>query len=121
MTKNRITKRDRFNELLAIAEVKANPALVEFINHELELLAKKNASNGERKPTKTQILNESIKDTIYNSMEQGKAYLVSELMKEIPSISEYSSQKIVALVHSLVDEGKVEREVIKGKAYFTAK
>lgn len=120
MTKNRITKKDRFNALLAIPAVAENADLVAFIEHELELLAKKNATpSGERKPTKTQILNEGIKDTIYASMEMGRAYLISEMMKEFSAISDYSSQKIVALVHSLVDEGKVEREVVKGKAYFS--
>ena len=39
---NKKTKRDYFNELLAIADVASKAELVSFINHELELLEKKN-------------------------------------------------------------------------------
>ncbi len=121
MTNTRITKKDRFNQLLNIAEVKADPELVAFIEHEKELLAKKNASasNGTRKPTKTQIANEGIKAEILDLMGAGKSYLISDMMKMFPTLAEYPSQKIVALVRQLVNEGKVTREVIKGKAYFT--
>lgn len=37
----KITKRDNFNKLLTIEEVAKDTQLVEFINHELELLDKK--------------------------------------------------------------------------------
>ena len=120
MTNTRITKKDRFNQLLALESVKSNPDLVAFINHEIELLARKNAtSSGERKPTKTQIANEGIKAEILELMESGKSYLISDMMKMFPTLAEYPSQKIVALVRQLVQSGEVTREVIKGKAYFT--
>ena len=121
MSNTRITKKDRFNQLLNIEAVKNNADLVAFINHEVELLERKNASasNGTRKPTKTQIANEGIKADIVAQMSEGKSYLISDMIKAFPSISEYPSQKIVALVRQLVSEGKVTREVVKGKAYFT--
>lgn len=119
MSNTRITKKDRFNQLLSIAAVAENADLVAFINHEVELLERKNASaSGTRKPTKTQIANEGIKADIVAQMSEGKSYLISDMIKAFPSISEYPSQKIVALVRQLVNEGKVTREVIKGKAYF---
>ena len=37
----KITKRERFQSLLTLSQVQADPGMVEFINHELELLAKK--------------------------------------------------------------------------------
>lgn len=120
MSNTRITKKDRFNQLLNIEAVKSNADLVAFINHEVELLERKNASaSGTRKPTKTQIANEGIKADIVAQMSEGKSYLISDMIKAFPSISEYPSQKIVALVRQLVSEGKVTREVVKGKAYFT--
>ena len=119
MSNTRITKKDRFNQLLSIAAVAENADLVAFINHEVELLERKNASaSGTRKPTKTQIANEGIKADIVAQMSEGKSYLISDMIKAFPSISEYPSQKIVALVRQLVSEGKVTREVVKGKAYF---
>ena len=45
----KITKRERFAQILAIPAVSADPALVEFINHEIELLDRKNS--GEKKLT----------------------------------------------------------------------
>ena len=39
MTTKKLTKRDHFNALLNLEEVKANPVLVESIEHELDLLA----------------------------------------------------------------------------------
>ena len=68
----KLTKRDHFNALLAIADVAQNQTLVDFINHELELLAKKNSS--EKKPTAVQIANEGIKADILEGMEANKLY-----------------------------------------------
>lgn len=121
MSNTRITKKDRYNQLLALSAVAENADLVAFIEHEIELLERKNASasNGTRKPTKTQIANEGIKAEIVEQMSNGVSYLISDMMKAFPSLSEYPSQKIVALVRQLVNEGKVTREVVKGKAYFT--
>lgn len=119
MTNTRITKKDRFNQLLAIAAVAENADLVAFINHEIELLERKNATTGERKPTKTQIANEGIKAEILDLMADGTSYLVSDMIKMFPTLSEYPSQKIVALLRQLKNEGKVIRTEIKGKAYFT--
>lgn len=116
---NRITKKDRYNELLNIAEVAANADLVAFINHEIELLAKKNATTGERKPTKTQIANEGVKAEIFETLAScTEGVTCSELLKLNPALAEYSSQKIVALLRQLKNEGKVVREEVKGKAYF---
>ena len=36
-TSKKLTKRDHFTTLLNLSEVKANPVLVDFIEHELEL------------------------------------------------------------------------------------
>ena len=57
----KLTKRDYFNQLLKLDEVKGNEKLVKFISHELELLAKKNASD-KSKLSATQIANEEIKN-----------------------------------------------------------
>ena len=66
-----MTKRDYFNALLNVEEVKENPAMIDFINHELELLSKKNASD--RKATATQVENESIKAVIVEGMTENRS------------------------------------------------
>jgi predicted transcriptional regulator len=112
----KLTKAQKYAMLKELAEVKANPTLVEFIDHELELLAKKNSS--EKKPTAQQTANEGIKSAIYEGMENGKLYTITDLTKEISACAELTNQRVSALVRQLIAEGKVERVEEKRKAYF---
>ena len=115
MTNKKITKRDRFESLLKIEAVKADQGLVDFINHELELLAKKNSA--EKKQTPVQIANEGIKDAIYEGMEKNRMYSVTELIKEIPACADLTNQKVSNLLRQMMPE-RVERVEEKRKAYF---
>ena len=112
----KITKRDRFNELLAIAEVKSNADLVKFIEHELELLNRKNGA--EKKLTPTQVENEKLKSVIYSAMSPSQKYTISDLQKNIPEIAELTNQKMTHLLTQMKDSGLVVRVEEKRKAYF---
>lgn len=114
-TTKKITKREKFEMLMTIAEVKANPILSEFIERELELLAKKNSA--EKKPTAQQAENEAIKETILENLTSRMT--ISEMQKTIPDLAEYSNQKISALMRQLVLEGLVEKVEDKRKSYFS--
>lgn len=116
MTNKKMTKREMFTELLALAEAQGKTHLIEGVKHELELLDNRKSST---KPTKTQEANEVIKQIILDTMEIGTCYTVSEISKfeEIPEDSR-SSQKISALVKQLKDANLVVRSEIKGRAYF---
>ena len=117
-TTKRITKTDRFNELLTIDAVKNNPALVDFINHEIELLANKNkTAGGTRKPTATQIANEGIKSVILEVIGDS-SLTITEMQKANSELAELSNQKISALLKQMVENGSVVREEIKRKAHF---
>ena len=115
----KLTKRDYFNQLKAVESVKANPELVKFIDHELELLAKKNAS-GEGKMTATQLANEGIKAEILEHMadEPNRMFTISEMQKEFSCCTELSNQRVSALIRQLINDGKVERLEDKRKAFF---
>ena len=113
----KITKATRFNQLLSIDAVKSNPDLVAFIEHELELLAKKNASD--KKPTATQIANNGIKETILDTLADNKVMTITEMQKANADLADLSNQKISALVRQLIAEGAVKKEEIKRKAYFS--
>jgi predicted transcriptional regulator len=119
MAKTKMTKREKFEALANLAEVKANPMLSEFVAHELDLLAKKNAS-GAGKMTATQVANEGIKAEILDGLanEPNRMFTVSEMQKAIPCCAELSNQRISALVRQLVADGKVERIEDKRKAFF---
>lgn len=117
MKEKKMTKKDRYNQLLAIADVKANKDLVDFINHELELLDRKNASD--KKPTAQQVANEGVKEAIIEGMEKDRLYTITEIQKNIPACNDLSNQRVSALVRQLKDEGKVVRTEDKRKAYFS--
>jgi predicted transcriptional regulator len=112
----KLTKAQKYGMLKDLAEVKANPVLVEFIDHELELLAKKNSS--EKKPTAQQTANEGIKSAIYEGMEVGKRYTITDLIKEIPECADLTNQRVSSLVRQMMNANLVERVEDKRKAYF---
>ena len=112
----KMTKREYFNALLSLDEVKANNELVDFINHELELLSKKNAS--EKKLTPTQKENLAIQDAILNYMEADVLYTITDLLKNVPECAGMSNQRVSAIVRIMREEKKVERIEEKRKAYF---
>ena len=116
----KVTKRERFAQLMAIVEASnvANATeLKEFIEHEVELLDKKNSRSG--KPTKTQVENEAIKTQIVSILERvRKPMTVTQLLSE-SELAGLSNQKISALLTQLRESGKVMRTVEKKVAYYS--
>ena len=116
-TTKKITKRDNFNALLAIPAVAENAQLVSFIEHEIELLDKKNSAD--KKPTAQQVANKGVMETIMQVLsENGGLMTVTDVQKSNAALAELSNQRISALLRQLKDEGKVERVEDKRKAYF---
>jgi predicted transcriptional regulator len=120
MTNKKMTKREKFEALANLAEVKANPILSDFVAHELDLLAKKNAS-GTGKQTATQKANEGIKSAILEEManEPNRMFTISEMIKCFECCADLSLPKVTALVGQLVSAGMVKRTEEKRKAYFS--
>lgn len=131
----RLTKRDFFTAILskvdmdAIYDISKGDATVKvsgadvagFLNHELELLDRKNTVD--KKPTATQVANEGIKADIkaFLDAHKGEKFTVSALMKSVPAIADASNQKVSSLVRQMVLDGQADRIEDKRKAYFTAK
>ena len=115
-TTKKLTKADKFAMLKAIPAVAENEVLVEFIDHEVALLAKKNSA--EKKPTAQQTANEAVKAAIIESMEPNRLYTIGEMIKEIPACAGMSTSKVSALVRQLKESGAVKRTEDKRKAYF---
>lgn len=113
----KITKRDNFNKLLTIEEVAKDTQLVEFINHELELLDKKSASHSTAK-TANQKANDEIKKSIVSALTEIGKSTISEIQKANDEMAQYSNQKLSALLKQMVDNGEVVRTIDKKKAYF---
>jgi hypothetical protein len=114
---------DNFNDILNVLE--ENGLLTDerkaFLEKRIEVTAKKNASgsNGEKKLTIEQKANEAHKVKILDSMEVGKPYTISDMLKMFVCCEGLSQNKVNALVKQLKDSGKVIRSEVKGKAYFT--
>ena len=123
-TTTKLTKTMKYDMLLAIEEVNSNPILVEFINHEKELIAKKNTTD--RKPTKVQVANVELAKNILAVMNCGQIYTVSEILKNLND-STLTQSKISAVIRPMLTvtkdgtvnpNGVIERFEEKGKAYF---
>lgn len=112
----KVTKKEYYAQLLEI--VKDNAELVDFINHEVELLDRKK-SNGNRKPTLIQLENAELKKEIIAFMNDNQMYQISELIKSFARLEGFSNQKVASLMNSLVKEGKVEKQEVKRKVYYT--
>lgn len=111
----KMTKADYFRQIMANYNLTADEKA--FVEHELELLAKKNSA--EKKPTAVQVANEGIKTDILEAMESGKKYTITDLMKSVDACADLSNQRVSALVRQLVTDGSVERTEEKRKAYFS--
>lgn len=119
MNTKKMTKKDWYGVLMAMEEVKANAGAMEFIQHEVELLGRKNSAD--RKLTATQIANEGIKETILSVMEKNNIYTITQILKLVQpkhSDIELTNQRISALVRGLMSDNKVVRIEDKRKAFF---
>ena len=114
----KVTKRENFTAIRDILEGLGKTELVAVMEHELELLAKKNSAD--RKPTKAQEENSGIKDVILEILanEPDRLFTITEIQKASESLAELSNQKLSALVRQLKEDKKVERVEDKRKAYF---
>lgn len=95
---------------------------IKFIDAELGLLAKKNS--GDKKLTKDQQANEQYKNEIVtyltNLPDDKEGATCTEMFKAIPSLSDYSPQKVSALCRILKQEVRIDSKEVKGKTLFFA-
>ena len=117
MTEKKLTKREKFEMILALPEIAKNELFASTIKHEIELLDNKKTS-GSTKLTAKQKENEEIKDVIVAVLEKnGTPMTVTQLMKT-EELCEYSMNKLTALVTKLRKEHRIFRYVEKRVTYF---
>jgi rubrerythrin len=108
MTQKKITKRESFTEIKELLEGLGKDRLAEVMEHELELLTKKNSAD--KKPTATQVENEKLKDLIVEFMVEGEKYTITDFIKSIPELNEKTNQKVSAIVKQMyADEDKGQK------------
>ena len=119
----RITKAMRYADLKAMLNGEAvtyGTTLADalaFIDKEVSLLAKKNS--GEKKPTKAQEENESYKTLILDYLATCESATCTDILKNVSALSDFSNQKISALMRQLRLANKVEAKEAKGKTLFS--
>lgn len=107
-----------------LAEHEADVALIDFVNHQIELLDSKKEN---KKQAKEQEENAAYSDAIYEQMAFERKYSVAELMKELPAVNDWNTshetelsvQKLASLLKPLVDGGKVIKTTEKRRVFYT--
>ena len=119
----KLTKRDYFGMIRDI--VSDRPDLVAFVDHELELLARKNSGNSQ---TKVQVENEKVAQMLVQELKaMAQAMTITDLMTSSKAIQDYvlengkplTNQKISAIFKQLVDNGILVKVIDKKKSYFS--
>lgn len=115
----RVTKRENFEEVIKVAEGLGRTDIVEFAQHEIELLDKKTSS---KVTTKTQKENEGIKEVIKDFLNAtpNEMFTITQLQEKIADLVDFSNQKISALVNQLYKASEIDKVVDKKKSYFKA-
>ena len=94
---------------------------MDFIEHEVALLAKKNSGEN-KKQTKTQQENEGYKALILEFLatlsDTSAGVTCTEIIKGVAEFEGFSTQKISPLVRQLMAADKVTKTEVKGKALF---
>lgn len=117
---NKIKVADKFDGVVALlmgepTEFSVEQA-VEFIKERKAQHEKKNAGGGERKPTKTQVENEGVKEQIVSILSSAELPMTVADIMEAVGID--SNQKVTSLLTQLKKNNKVLRTEVKGKAYY---
>lgn len=112
---------EKMTYVKALDVVLSGGAMTEEVREKLEALrasvAKKNST--ERKPTATQTANEGYKAAIIAGIDPDTKYTITDLLKTVPEIADLSNQRVSAIVRQMVENGDLQREEIKRKAYFS--
>ncbi len=109
-----MTKKEMFAYIAN--EMKGNEEVVNFCNHEIELLEKK-ASN--KSATKTQKENAILKDTIVETLKGLGKVRISEIQSANEDLANLSNQKMSALLTQLVNDKVVTKTTEKKISYFS--
>ena len=119
----RLTKKDYFEMIKGVCADRAD--IVDFCNHEIELLSRKNSKSG---ATKTQKENEIVANMLVEELAKiGKPITITDLMNTSEIVKGYilengnnlTNQKISAIFKQLVESQKIVKVVDKKKSYFS--
>ena len=109
----RLTKKDLFGMLLEVLqeadlEQEESDMLVEFINHEIELVEKKNSNKKQKEKSE-----DVLKELVYSKLDSSEFKTTQVILSEISDFEGVSSAKVSARLTALVNDGLVVKEQVK--------
>lgn len=112
------TRKELFTEIMNLDAVQENQEYTNFLEKEIEKCNRKSVA---KKPTQTQLENESLKNAIliFLSGEANNRFTVTELTQQVDALEGRTTQKVSALMRQLLLEGLVVRTTEKNKTYFS--
>lgn len=125
MTEKKMTKATAFTialELVNQSDLPNKAEVAEKISKEIENLSKKNSKSG--KPTAKQVANMGLGEIVVDFLRENadSKYTITELMKQVPGLpAEITNQKLTSIFRLDAVKPFVNREMEKGKAYFSYK
>lgn len=110
---NKKTQVELYKELRAIAQTQEQ---IDFIDKKIEQVEKKNATKGETKTQKENlVLIDIIKETLADFDTKVK---ITDIQSANETLANLSNQKMSALLKKLVDSNEVIKTIEKRVAYF---
>lgn len=112
---SKVTNRDYFNMIIEMARANENNDMVEWANHQIELLDNKKAN---KKPSKATLEkraeNERLADVLYEIIANStdKAMNIAEI-KAYDDFAELTSSKIAVIAGILIARGDIEKVIVK--------
>ena len=118
----KITLKENFERLAGVVkganiDEKEKNELLLFINNRIEQINKK-ASGTSVKEKENKALQDQIKVVLLNLLAQQSEPINIATMLKVEPLSQYTNQRISAMLTKLIAEGKVERTVIKKVPFF---
>ena len=120
MSMKKITKKDRYTEMVAMFTEMGRADLADFAKHELELLAKKNAGKSKVSQAE-QEKRDSLANAIVEILENSTTAMPNaEIAKAMPSdFGTVSTQKLTPILSKMVENGVLKAEKVKGRVHYS--
>ena len=119
----RLIKKDYFEMIKGVCADRTD--IIDFCNHEIELLSRKSSKTG---ATKTQKENEIVANMLVEELTKvGKPITITDLMNTSEIVKNYTlengnnltNQKISAIFKQLVESNRIVKVTDKKKSYFS--
>ena len=115
MADTKITKKDMFNEVIAMATEMGREDIVEFAEHEIELLNKRNSADSKAKAKKA-AENAALAEKVVEFLAGAEN---AQTTLEVATAIGISTQKATPILTGLANEGRVVKTTEKRKVFYS--